>query len=142
MDIRNAVPADAKDILALVREGISENRSLETVGRDIDTKLCRVLAEGCKTLGFYTVELMPPEAELHDICVKRSERGRGYGDALLKDALSMAKSAGAEVMFLEVKSTNTPAAGLYEKTGFTREGVRKAYYDDRSDAIVMRLEII
>ena len=39
---------------------------------------------------------------------------------------------------LEVRASNLPAVSLYEKHGYTRVGVRPAYYrDPREDAILM-----
>ena len=44
-------------------------------------------------------------------------------------------------MFLEVRSSNTPAINLYKKAGFTNLSVRKKYYDDGEDAVVMAKEL-
>ena len=40
-------------------------------------------------------------------------------------------------MTLEVRHTNTTAQKLYERFGFVPAGVRKKYYENRDDAIVM-----
>ena len=45
-------------------------------------------------------------------------------------------------MILEVRLTNTAAINLYERQGFKRIGIRKAYYDvedGKEDAIVMKI---
>ena len=44
-------------------------------------------------------------------------------------------------LFLEVRVSNTPARSLYKKMGFEEVGVRKKYYEDTEDAIVMLKEI-
>ena len=39
---------------------------------------------------------------------------------------------------LEVRKSNQPAIGLYEKLGFTRDGLRKNYYENPiEDAVLM-----
>ena len=56
--------------------------------------------------------------------VERSVRGRGVGEALVRDSLKQAKAHGFTVMqFNAVVATNTRALHLYEKVGFTRLGV-------------------
>ena len=40
-------------------------------------------------------------------------------------------------VFLEVKRTNLPAINLYHKFGFEEIDIRKMYYSDGQDAVVM-----
>ncbi len=56
----------------------------------------------------------------------------------LIDALIQKK---VEKIFLEVRVSNQPARGLYTKLGFEEIGIRKNYYEDAEDAIVMALVI-
>ena len=56
--------------------------------------------------------------------VARHARGRGVGEALVRDSLKQAKAFGFTIMqFNAVVATNTAALHLYEKVGFTRLGV-------------------
>jgi L-amino acid N-acyltransferase YncA len=56
--------------------------------------------------------------------VARHARGRGVGEALVRDSLGQAKAFGFTVMqFNAVVATNHVALHLYEKVGFTRLGV-------------------
>ena len=56
--------------------------------------------------------------------VARNARGRGVGEALVRDSLRQAKSHGFTIMqFNAVVATNSAALHLYEKVGFTRLGV-------------------
>ena len=56
--------------------------------------------------------------------VDRQARGRGVGEALVRDSLRAAKEYGFTVMqFNAVVATNHVALHLYEKVGFTRLGV-------------------
>ena len=56
--------------------------------------------------------------------VARHARGRGVGEALVRDSLRQAKAFGFTVMqFNAVVATNRVALHLYEKVGFTRLGV-------------------
>ncbi len=80
----------------------------------------------------------PYEFEIHTIGVDKGFQGRGIGRVLLDHLLSPA--AGATV-FLEVRTDNAAAIGLYESVGFVRVGLRKRYYRvSGADAYTMRRE--
>jgi ribosomal-protein-alanine N-acetyltransferase len=78
------------------------------------------------------------EAEIHEIAVARSHRRGGHGSALVQAFLVEADRRGANRCFLEVRSANSAAVGLYSSLGFEACGERKGYYRDGTDALVMR----
>jgi GNAT superfamily N-acetyltransferase len=56
--------------------------------------------------------------------VNRSFRGRGIGEALVKDCMEQAKRLGFRILqFNAVVKSNTAALRLYERLGFTQLGV-------------------
>ncbi|WP_186670287.1 N-acetyltransferase [Sporosarcina sp. BP05] len=58
---------------------------------------------------------------LNDLYVRESVRGKGFGDKLIKKALSFAEETGAKGVLLETNIENITAQKLYEKIGFTKE---------------------
>lgn len=90
--------------------------------------------------GFVLWRAAAGEAEILTIAVLPPWRRGGLGGRLLEAALCASAAAGAEAMFLEAAADNTAALALYEKRGFQRVGLRKAYYGDK-DAVVMRLDL-
>lgn len=90
--------------------------------------------------GFVLWRAAAGEAEILTIAVLPPWRRGGIGGQLLETALSASAQAGAEIMFLEAAADNTAALALYEKRGFKRVGLRRAYYGDK-DAVVMRLDL-
>lgn len=60
---------------------------------------------------------------INGLAVAPSARGRGVGRALLAAAEDQARRAGAVKLSLRVLGTNTAALRLYERAGFTLEGV-------------------
>ena len=85
------------------------------------------------------------EAEILTVGVAPWARRQGIGKALMVAAIGVARGVGATEMFLEVDIDNAGAVSLYERLGFERAGLRKAYYDrgsnGRADALVMRLDL-
>lgn len=67
------------------------------------------------------------EASVHTIGVDPDWQGQGVGRALLRALLARADGYAAPV-FLEVRTDNAAAIGLYEAHGFTRIGMRRRYY--------------
>nr|WP_132113060.1 ribosomal protein S18-alanine N-acetyltransferase [Actinocrispum wychmicini] len=67
------------------------------------------------------------EAEVHTIGVDPRWQGKGVGKALLEGLLAHADQVHAPV-FLEVRTDNAAAIGLYEKHGFEQIGIRRRYY--------------
>lgn len=58
------------------------------------------------------------------ISVSKEAWGKGIGTKLLETVIDFAKNtAGAQILFLEVRSDNARAIHLYEKFGFAKTGV-------------------
>ena len=64
---------------------------------------------------------MAPLWILNDLFVAEAARGRGVGEALLKQAAEFGKETGAVRLELQTEIDNTAAQRLYEKAGWTRE---------------------
>lgn len=92
------------------------------------------------TSGIAAVMHVLDESELLEITVQPAMQGRGYGKALLAQAIALARRNGAVRMFLEVRESNARARKMYTSFGFEETGRRKNYYpteDGREDAILM-----
>ena len=78
-----------------------------------------------------------PEAEVHTIAVTPAQQGAGIGSVLLDELLRVADSRGGPV-FLEVRTDNEAAIGLYRSRGFATVGLRRGYYQPSgADAFTM-----
>ena len=81
------------------------------------------------------------EANIMNIVSKLSKRHLGIGTKLLNSLITSAKELGLKSITLEVNSNNYPAINLYKKFNFKRIGLRKKYYNNTDDAIIMTLEL-
>lgn len=89
-------------------------------------------------VGYAGLAVAGTEAEVHTIGVDPAHQGRGIGRALLRALLSVADAAHATV-FLEVRTDNVAAHGLYAAEGFAVVGLRRRYYaPSGADAHTMR----
>jgi len=81
-----------------------------------------VAREGDAYLGMLTLILYRVPTGLrgfiHDVVVDESARGRGIGEALTREALRLAKSAGARTVELTTRGEREAANRLYRRLGF------------------------
>jgi ribosomal protein S18 acetylase RimI-like enzyme len=63
-------------------------------------------------------ELLDAHGKLHDVYVDESARGRGAGEALVREALRRLAEKGAPRVVLSTAVQNEAARRLFEKVGF------------------------
>lgn len=96
-------------------------------------------------LGFAICQQVADEATLFNLAINPAHQGQGLGKILLENLIAQLKGNGLQTLWLEVRVSNTPAIGLYEKLGFKLQGKRKNYYatntNQRENALVMSLNL-
>lgn len=92
-------------------------------------------------LGFAGIWKSVDDIHITDIVVKKSYRGNGIGNLLLQKLIELTKELNYTELTLEVNANNEIAKKLYLKNGFKELGIRKKYYNNTDDAIIMTLYI-
>ena len=77
------------------------------------------------------------QGEISTIGVVPEERGKGWSKILLQRVIDECAAAEVPEIFLEVRPSNAPALALYKRFGFKEAGLRKKYYSDGEDAVIM-----
>lgn len=98
------------------------------------TEALVVTLEG-QPAGFILTRTLLDETEILTLAVSPRFQRRGLGRQLIEKIFPKGQ------IFLEVSVSNSAARRLYEACGFARAGVRRGYYQDGSDAIVMTSKI-
>ena len=88
-------------------------------------------------IGVITCSKGLDDADIEGIVSDKNYRGKGVATALIEELIKRLKSANIDKILLEVRETNIPAINLYKKFGFNAISVRKGYYADGENAIVM-----
>lgn len=96
---------------------------------------------GMETVGFAAFRFCGEEAELTNFAVKARYRRRGVGGMLLAKCIESASAEGVRRITLEVSEANGAAIALYEKFNFKTVSVRKKFYNNSQDALLMLREI-
>lgn len=83
------------------------------------------------------------ELHINNLAVLPEWRRQGVAGELLRVAVARGLQEGATRATLEVRASNVPARQLYEQFGFTRAGVRKAYYTNPvEDALILWCDLV
>lgn len=94
--------------------------------------------EGEKVIGVCGLFNHFGEADIQNVSVAKSMQGQGIGTAMMKSLLAEGERLGITSFTLEVRVSNLPAIRIYEKLGFSFEGIRKNFYEKpREDAMIM-----
>ena len=100
-----------------------------------------VLRYDNKIVCYGGIKIVIDEADVMDIVTKKDMRGNGFARILLNDLINLARKKKCTKVNLEVNSNNTNALHLYETIRFKQVGLRKKYYNNTDDAILMTLEL-
>ena len=90
-----------------------------------------------RTIGYCGTMVVADTADVQTIGVLPEYEGNGFGRAMLEQMHERAREQGAERILLEVRADNPRAQRLYERNGYRAIHVRRGYYDDGTDAIIM-----
>ncbi len=91
-----------------------------------------------KIVGYAGIWKAVDVVHITNIVTAKKFRNQGIGSSLLSKLIEMAISEkDINSITLEVNSNNIPAQKLYKKFGFKVVGLRKKYYNNTEDAIIM-----
>ncbi len=96
-------------------------------------------------IAYGVMSIIVDECHILNLCVSPEVQNNGIGQMLLNNLLNVARSHGAEIVFLEVRPSNTKALSLYCNAGFNEVGIRKDYYpaeSGREDALILARSLV
>ena len=115
-------------LLTAYETGLSDEHGASFVALDESGTVCAYI------IGVIVVD----ELHIHSLATQLRFRRRSIAMRLMGEVMDFAVRRGVVKAFLEVRSKNGPAIGLYEKCGFSTQLIRKKYYsDDGDDALIM-----
>ena len=89
-------------------------------------------------VGFAGIIPIVDECDISNIVVHKNFRNQKIGSFLLQQLIDLAISLNLKIINLEVRESNIFAIKLYKKFGFEVCGLRKKYYDNAENAILMQ----
>jgi [ribosomal protein S18]-alanine N-acetyltransferase len=105
---------------------------------------CWIVTHGEAVVGYAILMIALDEAHLLNIAVASEWQNQGIGGAFLQHMIDVAKAAGCQIVYLEVRPSNLAARHLYRALGFQQIAIRPEYYpavSGREDALFLGLAL-
>lgn len=132
----------ALDRLSVGADAWSEDSLSEECGRDGGFVLACLRSNG-ELCGFAVFSAVLDEGCLNSIAVGERFRRQHIGEGLISEMVEILRSRGVQTVSLEVRESNAAARGLYEKAGFSCQGVRKNFYrEPRENAAIYTITLV
>ncbi len=113
----------------------SESMFLEEIsGKFAHYYVVEIDGEAIAYMGMWSLS---GEGHITNIAVAGNHRRKGIAKSLIEHFIDIARKENLEFMTLEVRASNIAAISLYESFGFTEVGVRKKYYENIEDALLL-----
>ena len=111
---------------------------LKSQMKDSQHEFIAALSPDGTVLGYVGMMYVLDEGYIANVAVSPDSRRQGIADKLVDHLCVLCQDHALSFVTLEVRAGNVPAIALYEKHGFERVGLRKAYYErPREDALIM-----
>ncbi|MFA5527320.1 MAG: ribosomal protein S18-alanine N-acetyltransferase [Peptostreptococcales bacterium] len=90
-----------------------------------------------QVIGYMGVWLIEGEGNITNIAIDPSYQGLGVANKLMTKFMDVLDQSNINSITLEVRQSNLIAQNLYKKFGFKEAGIRKKYYNNNEDALIM-----
>ncbi len=139
--IRPMTAADLVAVMTLERAGFSHPWSEKMFLDELNNPQARIDLLWCadRLAGYLCSWFVCGELHILNLVTAPSFRRRGVAGRLLDHAVGTFFGQDLERVLLEVRSSNRAAIALYENYGFRHDAVRRGYYPDGEDALLMSL---
>ena len=105
---------------------------------------CWTVTHGETVIGYAVLMIALDEAHLLNIAIASEWQNQGVGRAFLAHIVEVARAAGCQIIYLEVRPSNVGARHLYRTVGFQQIAIRPDYYPavhGREDALFLGLTL-
>ena len=140
LEINKLELADVYRIVELEEELLGESLGIDMLTEEIKRGVVTFLKASVdgKTIGYIGGYAFDGELEIINFVVDKAYQRQGIGTKLLNEIMEITS---AKRLILDVRDTNVPGITFYTKNGFTPINIRKNYYKNGDNAVVMERRI-
>jgi len=140
MIIENLKADNVRDVARIEKEEIETPWGLNALMADIENKNAYYVCvkKDARVIGYGGIWLSIETADITNIAVSNDFKRMGVGTLIVGELIKKAHEKNCFEINLEVNENNEGAIALYEKCGFKKVGIRKKYYNNTDNAILMQ----
>lgn len=141
LKISDMTISDFENISPILSSDFDDFWTIENLKSELNNKNSHYIVAKIQDniLGFAGIWKSIDDIHITNIVVKKDFRKNGIGSLLLQTLILLTKNLNYKELTLEVNINNIPAKKLYLKYGFKELGIRKKYYNNTDDAVIMTL---
>lgn len=134
---------DLNKIKDILETDFDEFWNYETLKDELESDFSKyfIAKQNDEIVGFAGLKIIVDEADLMNIVTKKCYRHSGIASKIMNNLINYCKLKRIKCITLEVNVQNSIAINFYKKYNFKEVGLRKKYYENTYDAILMKLEI-
>ena len=136
-DIDNALKLEESHKIKILSKRILESE----INEDGHYYIVAKEKETNTIVGYAGISFVLDIADLLSIVVDKNNTRRGIASLMLENIIDYCQKNGIKEIILEVRESNTSAQSLYSKYDFKQISIRKNYYDNIENAIIMKREL-
>ena len=132
-------PEDLPQVINIAHLSFSFPWSYSSFSQEFNNSFSRMLVveNNGQVAGYLCCWCVAGEVHILNVAVHPSYRRRGIARRLMEEILLEARRERMRTASLEVRKGNLPAISLYHHLGFHQVGVRRQYYENGEDALIM-----
>lgn len=144
-DIRTAQPADLDRIMEIERLSFAHPWSRQAFVEELERSFSRLEVlrhdRTGEVIAFINYWVVHDEIHVLNVATHPEYRRRGLASLLIRHVIDTGRRIASRLLTLEARRSNTAAIQLYEGLGFEAVDIRRRYYENKEDAIIMVLRI-
>ena len=138
--IHRMIQADLDQVITLERRLFKppwSRQAFATELEDTENSFPVVIKDGEAVIAYMVVYFVFEEVHLANIAVAPEYQQRGLAEWMLQVLTQYSLATGRDIIHLEVRQSNDRAIRLYRRMGFVVNGLRRRYYENKEDALLM-----
>jgi ribosomal-protein-alanine N-acetyltransferase len=143
--IMPARPDDLDEIMEIERLGFASPWSRQVFVEEFEQEFSQIVVvrheDNHRVLAFIIFWVVHDEIHVLNVSTHPDWRRRGLAQRLMEHAIRTGLARNARLVTLEVRRSNRAAQALYAGMGFQQVNVRRRYYENAEDALVMVLKL-
>lgn len=143
LELNNMKVSDLNSIADVLESEFDNFWNYNIFKQELENKNSIYIVAKCngKIVGFGGIWKSVDDVHITNIVVKKDYRNLGIGAKILNKLINIVKELEFASITLEVNENNTIAIKLYEKFKFKKLGIRKKYYNNTENAVIMTLNL-